>query len=386
MKRALITLAFLPLLACCGKDKSIDNTADKVFGLAAHQLELLDTYLSDGEMPRSVENGRLATRNIEWWCSGFYPGSLCLTAIYTGDEEVAVLADKYTHCLDSLLNYPISHDVGFMLNCSFGNHLLLRGDASDSLILRKGATALAGRFSPVTGTTRSWDHGKWKWPVIIDNMMNLELLMRFGTEEERQMAISHANKTIQNHFRPDYTTWHVLDYDPETGEVLSKQTHQGLSDDSAWARGQAWGLYGFTMMAEQCAEKGYKDASGRYLKQAKHIAQMLLSRLPSDGIPVWDLDAPATDPRDASAAAIMASAFIELSKLTCGCFSHRCLKMAETQLQTLASDEYLSKEDENFGFLIKHCVGNLPGNSEVDVPLTYADYYFLEALIRHKNL
>ncbi len=386
MNKVLISLAILPVLFSCGMDKGIDRVADDVFNLAAYQLKQLDTNLSDVRMPRTIENGKLVTSSIEWWCSGFYPGSLCLTAIYTGDEDVACLADKYTHYLDSLLNKPISHDIGFMLNCSFGNHLLLRGDAADSLILRKGATALAGRFSPVTGTTRSWDHGKWKWPVIIDNMMNLELLMKFGTEEERQMAISHADKTILNHFRPDYTTWHVLDYDPETGEVLSKQTHQGLSDDSAWARGQAWGLYGYTMMAEQCAKKGYRDAYKRYLKQARHIAKMLLSRLPADGIPVWDFDAPATDPRDASAAAIMASAFVELSKLTCGSLSHRCLKMAETQLRTLASDEYLSKEDENFGFLIKHCVGNLPGNSEVDVPLTYADYYFLEALMRHKNL
>ena len=386
MNKVLISLAILPVLLSCGKDKGIDRVADDVFNLAACQLKQLDINLSDGRMPRTIENDKLVTSSIKWWCSGFYPGSLCLTAIYTGDEDVACLADKYTHYLDSLLNKPISHDIGFMLNCSFGNHLILRGDPSDSLILMNGASALAGRFSPVTGTTRSWDFGKWKWPVIIDNMMNLELLMKFGTEEERQMAISHANKTIQNHFRPDYTTWHVLDYDPETGEVLSKQTHQGLSDDSAWARGQAWGLYGYTMMAEQCAEKGYRDACKRYLKQARHIAKMLLSRLPADGIPVWDFDAPSTDPRDASAAAIMASAFVELSKLTCGSLSHRCLKMAETQLRTLASDEYLSKKDENFGFLIKHCVGNLPGNSEVDVPLTYADYYFLEALIRHKNL
>ncbi len=191
-----------------------------------------------------------------------------------------------------------------------------------------------------------------------------------------KMAKTHANTTIKNHFRPDYTTWHVVDYDPASGKVLAKKTHQGLSDDSAWARGQAWGLYGFTMMYRETGETAY-------LKQAEGIAKMLLERLPADGIPVWDFDAPEDDVRDSSAGAIMASAFVELASLTKSrSLSGSCLAMAEKQLRTLSSPEYLAGPGENGDFLLRHGVGHKPKQSEVDTPLSYGDYYFLEALLR----
>ena len=383
MKRLTIFLIFASMLTSCALE-NMDAIADRVFDLARYQLVLMDSNLKDGEMPRTVEDGRLAVSDIKWWCSGFYPGSLCLTALYTGDPLVATLADKYTHFLDTLSRAKNSHDIGFMLNCSFGNHLLLfpSAAAADSAVLREGADKLAARFSPITGTTRSWDFGKWKWPVIIDNMMNLELLMKFGTPAQQEMAISHAEKTIENHFRDNYTTWHVVDYDPETGAVRGKQTHQGLADDSSWGRGQAWALYGYTMMAVQCAEKGYSEAAAKFKMQSERVAEMLLAKLPDDGIPAWDFDAPEPALKDASAGAIMASAFVQLSGITGGKLSRRCLAMAEKQIRALASPEYLSKKGEDFGFILKHSVGNMPRNSEVDVPLTYADYYFLEALMR----
>ena len=384
MKRIVLILGIASILASCAKE-SLDALAGRVYDLASYQLVLMDSNLPQGRLPKTLdEGGELVTSDIKWWCSGFYPGSLCFAAMHTENLKLAALADKYTHYLDTLSRAKNSHDIGFMLNCSFGNHLLLFPEqaAADSLVLREGADKLASRFSPVTGTTRSWDFGKWKYPVIIDNMMNLELLMKFGTPEQQEMAISHADRTIANHFRDDYTTWHVVDYDPESGEVIKKQTHQGYSDDSAWSRGQAWALYGFTMMAVQCNEKGYPEASARFKAQAEKVAEMLLQRLPADGIPEWDFDAPEPALKDASAGAIMASAFVQLAGITRGSLSRRCIAMAEKQLRTLASPRYLCEKGECKGFILKHSVGNMPKNGEVDVPLTYADYYFLEALMR----
>ena len=282
------------------------------------------------------------------------------------------------------------HDLGFQMNCSYGNAYRITGDKEYLEPILTSAKTLAKRFSPVTGVIRSWDFVRkgrdWKYPVIIDNMMNLEHLCNagsiFNNDSLKVVAVTHANTTMCNHFRPDYTSWHLVDYDPESGEVRKKETVQGFSDDSAWARGQAWALYGFTMMFR---ESGHDS----YLTQARNIADMLLSRLPEDGVPYWDLDSDKipNDLRDASAAAIMASAFVQLSTLTDDEASNaKYLAMAEKQLRTLAGPEYLAEPGTNGNFILKHCVGSLPDNSEVDVPLTYADYYFLEALLKYKSI
>jgi hypothetical protein len=225
-------------------------------------------------------------------------------------------------------------------------------------------------------------------------MMNLELLTVAagisGEDSLADIAVTHALTTKKNHFRPDYTTWHLLDYDPETGDIRSKETVQGYADESAWSRGQAWALYGYTMMYR---ETGIKE----FLDQAEHIAGMLIGKLPEDGIPYWDFNAPGAPEgfeeapelpvRDASAGAIMASAFIELSTLTSdGKSAAEYLATARKQMMTLGSDEYLAKYGENGFFILKHSVGSFPENREVDVPLSYADYYFLEALIRYSKL
>lgn len=282
------------------------------------------------------------------------------------------------------------HDVGFQMNCSFGNAYRLTGNPDFIEVLNTAAHSLATRFNPTVGCTKSWNHvneGKdWNFPVIIDNMMNLELLLvahqLCGDPALKEVALTHARTTLRNHFRQDYSCYHLVDYNPATGEVRYKETVQGHANESAWARGQAWALYGFTMMAQMTAEADFLD-------QAEHIARMLLSRLPQDGIPFWDFDAPDIPkaPRDASAGAIMASALVKLSTLTQDPANRSAyLAMAEKQLRSLASKAYLAEPGELHGFLLKHSVGNLPKNSEVDVPLTYADYYFLEALLRYRQL
>ena len=380
----MVFLASVLLLGGCRDSyESMDALTARVFTLAKTQYPILAQGLPDDKTPRTVdEDGKLVTADIGWWCSGFFPGNLWLTYEYTADEKIKELAIQQTHKLDSLIvKTKTDHDIGFQLNCSFGNALRLTGDQSWRNMPMEGAKVLAARFSPITGTIRSWNHdggGKWVFPVIIDNMMNLELLMRFGDDSLKQIALTHARTTMKNHFRPDGTSYHLVDYDPQTGEVRLKKTDQGLSDESAWARGNAWGLYGYTMMYEFSKEADM-------LSKAEDIARTLLPRLPEDGIPFWDFDSPdiPNDLRDASAGAIMASALIKLSTLTADSgLKGQCLKVAEQQLRTLASPEYLAAPGELCGFLLKHSVGHKLAGSEVDVPLTYADYYFLEALLR----
>jgi uncharacterized protein YyaL (SSP411 family) len=236
------------------------------------------------------------------------------------------------------------------------------------------------------GAIRSWDHSKDKWdfPVIIDNMMNLELLFwasrQTGDPQYYNIAVKHAETTLANHFRADYSSYHVVDYDTLTGKVLKKTTHQGYSDASAWSRGQAWGLYGYTMCYRETG-----IVSFRY--QAEKIANFILQNpnLPEDKIPYWDFGAPANlqTPRDVSAATVTASALLELAKLVPS-KKDNYLQAAETILKNLQKD-YLSKQGTNKGFLLGHSTGSFPQNSEVDTPIIYADYYYLEALVRQKN-
>lgn len=366
--------------------ESMKQLSDRVFELAEYQFAKMDEQLTDTTVPKSTRFGLLVPSESKSWTSGFYPGSLWYTYLYTGNEEIKALAEKNTEKLYIETQIVRSHDIGFMVNCSYGNAYRITGDEKYREPFINAAHLLATRFNPTVGLTLSWNvtpkRKHWRYPVIIDNMMNLELLTKAhalcGVDSLLNVALTHANTTMKNHFRPDYTTWHVVDYEPETGDIRMKVTHQGYSDDSAWARGQAWAVYGYTMMYREVSEPAY-------LAQAENIAKMLLERLPEDGIPYWDFDSPdAPDSqRDASAGAIMASSFIELAGFTADKqLSKALMKMAEKQIRTLASDEYLAQPDHNGYFLLKHSVGSYPSDTEVNVPLTYADYYFLEALLR----
>jgi hypothetical protein len=280
-----------------------------------------------------------------------------------------------------------THDLGFMMYCSFGNAQKIHPSTKQEEILLNSARSLSSRFSPVTGCIRSWNSKGNDFLVIIDNMMNLELLFHAtkatGDSSFYKIAVTHANTTMKNHFRNDYSSWHVLNYDDETGMVREKKTAQGYSDESAWARGQAWGLYGYTMCYRETGDSNY-------LELARHIAGFILKHphFPSDGIPYWDFDAPGIPdvPRDASAAAIIASALLELSSYVPDEVSKQYIATTRRILNTLSTPQYLAAPDSNGGFILKHGVGHFPNHSEVDVPLTYADYYYIEALIRYKNL
>ena len=393
MRKAIFFITSLLCLAC-QKQESMEELTARVFERAAGQMELMDKNLDSAAVsnpgvaiyPRSInKEGALWTSNYKWWCSGFYPGSMWYVYEYTGDEKIKELALEYQAGLEPLRFRKDDHDIGFQLMCSYGNCLRLTEDQTCVPVLIDGANSLASRFDPEVGCTRSWSFGKWSFPVIVDNMMNMELLLKAaelgGSDSLKNVALAHARTTMKHHFREDKSCFHLVDYNPETGEVVGKQTVQGLADDSAWARGQAWGLYGFTMVYRFCKEQDILD-------HAIAIAEYLLPRLPEDGVPFWDYDSAEipNDVRDASAAAIMASGLIELSQYVDAEKAERYLATAEKMLRTLASEEYLCAEGEDYGFLLKHSTGNKNTDSEVDVPLTYADYYFLEALIRWSRL
>lgn len=382
------------LMCACNtqpKEEAIQNVIERGLQRATAQSLLMAKELEsqEGRLPKSIKDGKLETSDYSWWCSGFFPGELWYLYEATQDPQLKTFAELYTERLEQVKTITYSHDVGFMLNCSYGNGYRLTQNPKYKEVMIEGAHSLATRYNPKVGLIRSWDFNKdkWQYPVIIDNMMNLEFLMWVGRETQNdtltQIAISHADKTLANHFRPDYSCYHVVSYDTLTAQPHIKQTHQGYADESAWARGQAWALYGFTMMYRETK----KDA---YLQQANHVAQYLMNHpnMPADKVPYWDFDCPdiPNTPRDASAAAIMASALIELSQLTGGEQGQKYLDFAEQQIRSLTSPNYLAEAGSNCYFVLMHSTGHLPGNSEVDVPLSYADYYYVEALLRLKEL
>ena len=381
MRSLVALLAALAAVACAGaqEKESVDALCDRVFEVAKVQAVYMDSLLPEGRCPRTFQGDTLVTSDIGWWTSGFYPGVLWQIYGETADTLFRQLAVKHTLPLAALLKRETDHDIGFQLMCSFGKmvkdcHFERSREISPEAVLAHGADKLAGRFIPEAGIIRSWNGNRWNIPVIIDNMMNLELLMEYG---DREVAEKHALTTARNHFRDDGTTFHLVDY-ADDGTVLGCQTVQGYADDSAWARGQAWALYGFALMAQKEWEAGNDTLAQRYFKVAAKLEDWLLTHLPEDGIPYWDFSR--TDYKDASAGAIIACGLLRMWELD-GCeLDDPSFRMAERILRTLASSEYLAEPRTNGGFLLKHSIGNLPGGTEIDVPLTYADYYFLEAL------
>ncbi len=385
---ALNFIFFVILLAKAQED--ISQLIERGLSHAKAQAVLMCKSLEGKEeaLPRTFENDKLVTCRFNNWVSGFFPGVLWMLYEESGDEELHRYAELYTARVEPAKRLTNTHDLGFMLYCSFGHGYRITGNAHYQEVIAEGTKSLLTRWHPELGVMRSWDFNKyWQFPVIIDNMMNLEMLCYMtrmtGDSSFEKIACTHANTTIKNHFREDYSTYHVVSYDTLSAKPHAKNTAQGYADASAWARGQAWGLYGYTMIYR---ETRHPD----YLEQARGIANFLAShpRLPQDKVPYWDFDAPdiPNAKRDASAAAIIASALIELSQLDASADSTRWLSLAKEQLRTLTTDEYLAAEGENGNFILKHGVGHLPNKSEVDVPLTYADYYYIEALIRLKKL
>ncbi len=375
-----LLMGFLPQVV--GAQKNFEK---KIIAHAAQQfeqafLDIADVQSRDAKAisPRSIRADTLFMVPSRDWTSGFFAGNLWWMYALTKDEKWRQRAEKFTAPLEVEKTNGTTHDMGFKMYCSFGNGFRLTATPQYKTILLEAAQTLATRFNPKIGCLRSWDHSrdKWDFPVIIDNMMNLELLFwAFKTNKDStfyKIAVSHANTTMREHFRPDYSSYHVVGYDVETGKAIQKQTHQGYSHQSAWARGQAWGLYGFTMCYRETGDRAY-------LQHAEKIANYLLSHpnLPADLVPYWDYNAPTIPnaPRDASAASIMASAFYELSTLPTA-EAKRYRHTADKIMRNLAKF-YSAAPKKQKGFILTQSTGHLPAPHEINVPIVYADYYYL---------
>jgi unsaturated chondroitin disaccharide hydrolase len=371
------------------RNEIMKNLITENFALAESQYTLMMKSVPADKLPQSYDanKNQLVSKEITWWCTGFYPGSLLYIYEQTNNEVIKAEALRALKVIEPNQYYTGNHDLGFMMYCSYGNAYRLLKDEKYKQIIFNAAASLATRYRPTMKSIQSWNKNQYfNCPVIIDNMMNLEMMnwvsQNGGDSKYQQIAITHANTSMKEFYRPDYSSYHVVDFDEKTGKVLRKTTHQGAANTSAWSRGQAWGLYGYITMY-----RATKNIT--YLNHAKKIAQFYLNHpnLPKDKVPYWDFDA-GQQPiakRDASAAAITASALMELAQYTTGTEKEKYLNDAVTMIQSLSNDTYRAKQGENGGFLIKHCVGALTLNSEIDVPLIYADYYFLEAQKRYKD-
>lgn len=372
------------------QEEPLSGVIERGLNVSRQQTLLLakEMEAKENRLPKTYENGVLQTANYKSWISGFFPGVLWYLYEDTPTEELKKYAELYTLRVMPAKDMTSTHDLGFMLYCSFGNGYRLTGNKSYMDVMKVGVESLASRYNDKVGAIKSWNSNKkWQFPVIIDNMMNLEFLsfmaLNTGNNRFKEIADKHAKTTLSNHFRSDNSCYHVVSYDTITGIPHAKQTHQGYADNSSWARGQAWALYGYTMM--------YRETNNKvYLEQARKVALFIKNHpnLPEDKVPYWDFDAPDIPKayRDASAAAIMASAFLELSSLDKSEDRIEWLKLGEQQIRSLSSPLYLAEPNTNGGFILKHSVGNFNKKSEVDVPLTYADYYYVEALLRLKRM
>ena len=392
-KLFLLILSFF-LLGCTdiNPDKEArksDNSISAVLETAKAQLGFQVKLIEESGQflnPRTIEDNKIRYVRKRDWTSGFFPGTMFYMYDLTKDSKWLDFGIKYTEELDSIKYLKSHHDVGFMINCSFGNALRATGDESYEDVIVEAAKSLITRFRPTAGVIQSWDEDKgwqgergWMCPVIIDNMMNLELLFKAtelsGDSIYHKIAISHADKTMENHYRDDWSCYHVVDYDKEQGGVRSKQNAQGYAHESAWARGQAWGIYGFAVCYRYTKDK-------RYLEMSDKIYNFIVNHpnLPGDLVPYWDYNAPniPNEPRDASAAAIFASSLYELS----GYGRPEYKITADKIIASLSGDAYRAIVGTNHNFLLMHSVGSIPHGQEIDVPINYADYYFLEALTR----
>lgn len=390
--------AVLLAATSCSTPEKKTSWTDQVIEHARAQIGLeIDTIEASGKCLNPVTlntKGEVYYCGYADWRSGFFPGSIWYLYELTGDPALLPLAHKYTEAISEAQNLTWHHDIGFIINCSFGNGLRLTQKSEYKDIMIQAAKSLCTRFREKPQVIQSWDvkgnswqsQRGWECPVIIDNMMNLELLFeatkQSGDSTFYKVAVAHADRTLQEQFRADGSCYHVIDYSIEDGTVRHRQTAQGYADESAWSRGQAWAIYGYTVCYRQTHDRKYLDQALKTFEFMKNHKNM-----PADFVPYWDMDAPniPNEPRDASSAAVMASALYEIS--TCPVEHPQGYKeYADKIMQSLATADYTAALGENGRFLLMHSVGSIPHNSEIDVPLNYADYYFLEALQRKIKL
>lgn len=386
MKLNVLLLAFLLLVISCRPGYEVQN--DLEYSVRNVEKTLKSLPKEQPNIPRNITDDSDQWKFIDYkdWTSGFWPGTLWYAYEVSGDDKLKVAADKFSRQLTPLSEEPaFDHDLGFQVFNSFGNGYRLTGNPEYKRIILATADTLATLYNPKVGTILSWPREVpgVDWPLrhntIMDNIINLELLFwaskNGGSKELYDIAVRHAEVTMENQFRPDGTNYHVVVYDKETGQAVKQITHQGFSDESIWARGQAWAIYGYTMVYRET-----KDP--RFLAFAQKVTDVYLHQLPDDLVPYWDFDDPEIPnaPRDASAASIVASALLELSGFV---KDKGYFEKAEEMLKSLSKSYHTSGKNTA---LLSQVTGHKPNGSEINASINYADYYYLEALLRYKNL
>jgi unsaturated chondroitin disaccharide hydrolase len=393
MKKKGVYIAIVVALAAGCNSVTPDVSKNLDYCVAQAGKTVASLPADSTRIPRSIANGKTEWRFVNYrdWTCGFWPGILWYAYEYTHDNKWKQQAQRYSRVLFPLVDSAaIDHDLGFQVLTSIGNGYRLTQDTLYRSVLLRAADTLSNLFNPKVGTILSWPREVpgVDWPLrhntIMDNMINLELLFwaskNGGNAALYNMAVKHAETTMQNHFRPNYTSYHVVVYDTATGKKIKGITHQGYSDSSMWARGQSWAIYGFTMVYRET-----KDP--RFLDFAQKVTDVYLKDLPADLVPYWDFNAPdiPNAPKDASAAAVTASALLELSTFVPDSAKAAAYRQkGEQMLQSLSSEKYQSRNMNN-AFLL-HSTGHKPNGGEIDASIMYADYYYMEALLRLKKL
>ncbi|UOB17801.1 glycoside hydrolase family 88 protein [Abyssalbus ytuae] len=387
MSKTLSAFALIGFLFFFLGCKKKENLNDIDYQLNSRYQKLLEYPVDSIGFPRSMtfNPDKIIKVTSGDWTSGFFPGNLWQLHRLTRREEYKEKAIQWTSFLEGQKYNDKTHDMGFKIYCSYGEGYKNTNNPAYKNVIITSAKTLITRFNKNVGCIRSWDFNKdkWEYPVIIDNMMNLELLFEAtkitGDSTYHKIAVTHANHTLKNHIRDNNSVYHVVVYDTITGNVKQKITHQGFHDESSWSRGQAWCVYGFTMAYRYTKDK-------KYLDQAIATSNFFINHknLPEDGIPYWDFNAPGIPnaPKDVSAATILSSSLFELYSYT---NDEKILGFAKKVLKSLMTDEYVLEENIQAPFILRHSTGNWPKEDEIDVPLVYADYYFLEALLRSIN-
>jgi len=373
------------------RSASLDAFTDSVLARVAGQLRRAANALDPAAgYPRATKpDGNWEQRPANQWTSGFFAGTLWYMYQNTHAPEWRQLAERWTIGLEANKRITTTHDLGFMIFNSFGHGYLLTNDPHYRDVVMEAARSLATRYNPAVGAIKSWDlenatdaRRGWKYPVIIDNLMNLELLFWAGSHGGdsawARIAERHALTSARAHVRADGSTAHVALFDPTTGALERTTTWQGYADTSAWARGQAWAIHGLSAAYGRTRQPDL-------LRAAQRAADWFTLHLPADGVPYWDFrhpDIPNTE-RDASAAAIAASGLYDLARRSDAPSAERYRAAADRLLESLTS-RYLAPPT-SAGAILAHSTGGRPQHTEIDVGLVYADYYFVEALLRRKG-
>ena len=400
MKKTLFAITFCALAACQSQQTKVLNVEQALDYCAAQVNKALDELQgNDGTydftmQPRNILQGETSWNcrqaRAEEWCSGFWPGVLWMDYAHTKNDSIRKAAEGYTASLNFLAEQPAyDHDLGFLVINSFLKGYEATGSEDYKRIALAAADTLATLYNKKVGTILSWprhvkDYGGHN--TIMDNMINLELLFwaaeNGGSEELKDIAIAHADTTMRYHFREDGSCYHVAVYDTLSGDFIKGVTHQGYADWSMWSRGQSWAIYGYTMVYRFTKEQ-------RFLNHAQKVTDIYLKRLQEtsdDWVPLWDMDDPRGQqaPKDASAACVVASALLELQQYVDAEKGKQYREAAGNMLRDLSSNRYQSR-NTNCAFLI-HSTGHHPAGSEIDASIIYADYYYIEALLRLEKL